>query len=92
MATQQYKNSYNSNTLVSQERAKNNKYCFFKKNNIRYIDYKNPDFLLRFVNEQGKMYPRRITGTSLKMQKRLTKAIKKARHMALLPFVSDSLK
>jgi small subunit ribosomal protein S18 len=78
--------------MAAQERANKKKFCWFKKNNIHYIDYKDPDFLLRFVNEQGKMYPRRITGTSLKMQRRLSKAIKKARHMALLPFVADSLK
>ncbi|MCS6904493.1 MAG: 30S ribosomal protein S18 [Bacteroidia bacterium] len=68
------------------------KYCRFKKFGIKYIDYKDPDFLLRFVNEQGKILPRRITGTSLKYQRRLARAIKRARHLALLPFVTDSLK
>ena len=42
------------------------KYCRFKKNGIRYIDYKDPDFLLKFINEQGKIFPRRLTGTSWK--------------------------
>lgn len=68
------------------------KYCRFKKLGIKYIDYKDPDFLLRFVNEQGKILPRRITGTSLKYQRRLSRAIKRARHLALLPFVTDALK
>jgi small subunit ribosomal protein S18 len=71
---------------------KKKKYCWFKKNGIKYIDYKNPDFLKKFLNEQGKILPRRITGTSLKYQKRLSKAIKRARQLALLPYVTDLLK
>ena len=68
------------------------KYCRFKKNGIKYIDYKNPDFLMKFVNEQGKVLPRRLTGTSIKYQKKVAQAIKRARHVALLPYVGDSLK
>ena len=68
------------------------KYCRFKKNGIKYIDYKNPDFLMKFVNEQGKILPRRLTGTSIKYQKKVAQAIKRARHVALLPYVGDSLK
>ena len=45
---------------------KKKKYCRFKKNGIKYIDYKDPEFLKKFLNEQGKILPRRITGTSLK--------------------------
>ncbi|MDH5608446.1 MAG: 30S ribosomal protein S18 [Cyclobacteriaceae bacterium] len=68
------------------------KYCRFKKNGIKYIDYKDEKFLLKFVNEQGKILPRRITGTSLKYQRKVAQAIKKARHIGLLPYVADSLK
>lgn len=68
------------------------KYCRFKKHGIKYIDYKDPEFLLKFVNDQGKILPRRITGTSLKYQRKVSKAIKRARHLALLPYVTDSLK
>jgi small subunit ribosomal protein S18 len=68
------------------------KYCRFKKYGIRYIDYKDPDYLLTFVNEQGKILPRRLTGNSLKYQRRLAQAIKRARHLSLLPFVTDLLK
>jgi len=68
------------------------KYCRFKKNGIKYIDYKDANFLLKFVNEQGKLLPRRLTGTSLKYQKKVSQAVKRARHMALLPYVTDSLK
>ena len=59
---------------------------------IEYIDYKDTDFLLRFINEQGKILPRRITGLTAKQQRQLTRAIKRARHMALIPFVSDNVR
>ncbi len=68
------------------------KYCRFKKNGIRYIDYKNPDFLMKFVNEQGKILPSRLTGNSWKYQKKVAQAIKRARHIAMLPYLGDSLK
>ena len=71
---------------------KQKKYCRFKRNGIKYIDYKDADFLLKFVNEQGKLLPRRITGTSLKYQRKVSQAVKRARHLALLPYVADSLK
>ena len=68
------------------------KYCRFKKSGIKYIDYKDADFLLKFVNEQGKILPRRITGTSNKYQKKVAQAVKRARHLALMPYVADLLK
>ncbi|MFT5568864.1 MAG: small subunit ribosomal protein S18 [Cyclobacteriaceae bacterium] len=68
------------------------KYCRFKKNGIKYIDYKNPEFLLKFINEQGKILPRRLTGTSLKYQRKVAQAVKRARHIAVRPYVADSLK
>ena len=68
------------------------KYCRFKKYGIKYIDYKDPEFLLKFVNEQGKLLPRRITGTSLKYQRKVSVAVKRARHLALMPYVADLLK
>ena len=68
------------------------KYCRFKKNGIRYIDYKDPEYLLIFVNEQGKIKPRRNTGNSLKFQRKIAVAIKRARHLALMPYVADLLK
>ena len=68
------------------------KYCRFKKNGIKYIDYKDASFLLKFVNEQGKILPRRLTGTSIKFQKKVSQAVKRARHIGLLPYVTDSLK
>ena len=77
---------------VDIEKRKQSKYCRFKKMGIKYIDYKDPDFLMRFLNEQGKILPRRITGNSLKFQRRLAVAVKRARQLALLPYVSDLLK
>jgi small subunit ribosomal protein S18 len=63
-----------------------------KKNGIKYIDYKDANFLLKFVNDQGKVLPRRLTGTSLKFQRKVAQAVKRARHIGLLPYVTDSLK
>lgn len=68
------------------------KYCRFKRTGIRYIDHKDPEFLLKFINEQGKILPRRITGNSLKFQRRIASAVKRARHLAILPYVADLLK
>ena len=68
------------------------KYCRFKRSGIKYIDYKDPNFLLKLVNEQGKILPRRLTGTSAKYQKRVSQAVKRARHLAILPYVADLLK
>jgi len=67
-------------------------YCRFKKFGIKYIDYKSTNFLLHFLNEQGKLLPRRCTGTSAKYQRKVASAVKKARQVGLLPFVTDNLK
>ncbi|MES2627851.1 MAG: 30S ribosomal protein S18 [Bacteroidota bacterium] len=72
--------------------TKKEKYCRFKKAGIKYIDYKDPNFLLKFVNEQGKLLPRRVTGTSLKFQRKVSTAVKRARHLALMPYLADMLK
>ncbi len=74
----------------AQQRPK--KYCRFKKLGIKYIDYKDADFLKKFLNEQGKILPRRLTGNSLKYQRKVAEAIKRARQMALLPYVTDLMK
>ena len=82
-------------TLVNEpiERNQNRKkYCRFKKAGIKFIDYKDPNFLLKLVNEQGRILPRRLTGTSLKYQRKVSQAIKRARHLALLSYVADQLK
>jgi small subunit ribosomal protein S18 len=71
---------------------KKKKYCRFKKNRIKYVDFKDPEFLKRFLNEQGKILPRRVTGTSLKYQRKVSTAVKRCRHIALLPYVTDMMK
>lgn len=72
--------------------VKKEKYCRFKRSGIKYVDYKDPKFLIKFVNEQGKILPRRVTGTSLKFQRKVSTAVKRARHLALMPYVGDMLK
>lgn len=74
------------------EAAQRKKYCRFKKSGIKYIDYKDANFLMKFVNDQGKILPRRLTGTSLKYQRKVALAVKRARHLAILPYVADGLK
>jgi small subunit ribosomal protein S18 len=71
---------------------KKDKYCRFQKSGIKFVDYKDADFLLKLLNEQGKILPRRITGTSSKFQSRVNKAVKRARHLAILPYVGDQLR
>ena len=64
-------------TPLSIDTGRKKKYCRFKKSGIKYIDFKDADFLMKFLNEQGKILPRRITGTSLKfIINRLIKTIR----------------
>ena len=77
----------NNNRRNNMRRHK--KVCYFTKNNIETIDYKDVELLKKFISERGKILPRRVTGTSAKYQRMLTTAIKRARHMALLPYVVD---
>lgn len=65
------------------------KICGFCVDKVKVIDYKEHDTLQRYVNEYGRIRPRRQTGTCAKHQRGLAVAIKQARHLALLPFVSD---
>ena len=71
------------------ERRGRRKECYFTKNKIEHIDFKDVELLKKFVTDRGKILPRRVTGTSAKYQRKLAIAIKRARHMALLPFVKD---
>lgn len=63
--------------------------CAFCVDNIDFIDYKDQELLKRYVNEFGRIRPRRQTGTCAKHQRSLAQSVKRARHIALLPFVSD---
>ncbi|WP_202081552.1 30S ribosomal protein S18 [Caldalkalibacillus salinus] len=75
--------------MAKRGRGKRRKVCFFKVNKIEKIDYKDTDLLKKFISERGKILPRRVTGTSAKYQRQLTRAIKRARQMALLPYSMD---
>ena len=70
-------------------KSRKKKRCPFQAAGFKDIDYKDMDTLSKFVTERGKILPRRITGVSAYFQRRLTTAIKRARHMALLPFVAQ---
>ncbi len=64
----------------------------FKIRGIKYVDFKDVKLLSRYVNEQGKILPSRITGLSSKMQRELTTAIKRARQLALMPYISEDFR
>lgn len=74
---------------VAQQKKRN---PFKEKGVDNFIDFRDVKLLTRFLNEQGKILPARITGATAKMQRQLTKAVKRARHLALLPFVSEGSK
>lgn len=65
------------------------KVCSFCVDKVDHIDYKDAPRLRRYVSDRGKIVPRRVTGTCALHQRMLTTAIKRARHIALLPFVND---
>ena len=75
-----------------EQQIKKRRTCRFCESKEIYIDYKDEKRLIRFVSEQGKVIPKRITGTCAKHQRQLVQAIKRARHLALLPFVSDTIR
>ena len=70
-------------------KVKRKRTCFFEENGIVYIDFKDEKLIRRFLTEQGKISPRHISGTSAKYQRQLARAVKRARHLALLPYVAD---
>jgi small subunit ribosomal protein S18 len=86
-----YKNIRYLSPLKIEEPPKK-KYCIFKKYGLKYIDFKNPYFISKFLNNQGKIFPRRITGLSMKYQKKISKSIKLSRHIAIIPFITDEFK
>ncbi len=64
------------------------KQCYFSQNNIKHVDYKDTELLKKFLNPHARMLSRKKTGVSAKYQRKLALAVKRARFMALLPFVS----
>lgn len=75
-----------------EQQQKKRRPCRFCESKETYIDYKDEKRLLKFISEQGKIIPKRITGTCAKHQRQLVQAIKRARHLALLPYVSETIK
>lgn len=59
---------------------------------LEYVDYKDTEFLQQFINNQGKILPRRVTDVPARVQRQITRAVKRARHLALLPFVEDNVR
>ncbi|MBP5270730.1 MAG: 30S ribosomal protein S18 [Clostridia bacterium] len=73
----------------AQPNRRRRKVCIFCEDKIDYIDYKDTGRLRKFISEHGKILPRRVTGTCAKHQRELQTAIKRARHVALLPYVGE---
>lgn len=80
-------NSKNVKTQEFRRPVLKKKYCVFCSENVEEIDYKNVERLRRFMTEKGKIYPRRVSGNCAKHQRQLSRAIKRARYMGLLPYI-----
>lgn len=70
-------------------KPKKKRICRFCENKVKYVDYKDPKRLIKFTTEVGKIIPRRTSGTCALHQRQLTQAIKRARHLALMPYLSE---
>ena len=79
----------NASRPVRFNNRRRKKVCIFCEDKIAYIDYKDSAKLRKFISERGKILPRRISGTCSKHQRELNTAIKRARQVALLPYVTD---
>jgi small subunit ribosomal protein S18 len=76
---------------MSMGRRRIKKSCWFEQNGIE-PDYKDVKIISRYITERGKIVPRRLSGLTAKNQRRLSKAVKRARHLALVPFVAENIK
>ncbi|HEY8498605.1 MAG TPA: 30S ribosomal protein S18 [Limnochordales bacterium] len=74
---------------MPKDKKRRRKVCAFCVEKVEWIDYKDPNRLRKYMTERAKILPRRITGNCARHQRQLTTAIKRARHLALLPFVAD---
>ena len=87
------KNSYKLTQQTAKKTVQQKRRDPFKERGIdTFVDFRDTKLLTRFLNEQGKLLPARITGATAKMQRKLTTAVKRARHLALIPFVSECSK
>ncbi|HEX2612132.1 MAG TPA: 30S ribosomal protein S18 [Fibrobacteria bacterium] len=73
-------------------KVRKRKTCWFTENKIAHVDYKDEKLLRRFINERGKIVSRKVSGTSARHQRELAIAVKRARHLALLPFVAENMR
>lgn len=73
-------------------KTRKRKTCWFTENKIAHVDFKDEKLLRRFINERGKIVSRKVSGTSARHQRELAIAIKRARHLALLPFVAENMR
>ena len=75
--------------MPDHDRRRHRKVCTFCLERVEHIDYKETSRLRRYLSDRAKILPRRMTGTCARHQRALTVALKRARHMALLPFTAD---
>jgi len=75
--------------MITDFERRKKKTCRFCENKIQVIDYKDDKFLKKFISDRGKIVPRRISGNCAKHQRRVSLAIKRGRHLALLPFTGE---
>jgi small subunit ribosomal protein S18 len=75
--------------MMAEFHKKRKRVCRFCEDKVRTIDFHNDRLLKRFINERGKIVPRRISGNCAFHQRRLTTAVKRARHLAIIPFTSE---
>lgn len=86
MAKKNFKNRRNDKNNMMLNLRQRKKYCYFCKENIDHIDYKNVKVLSKFVSDRGKIRPKRSTGNCVQHQKMIALAIKRAREIALMPY------
>jgi len=93
MKKNKVKNSYKLTQQTAKKTVQQKKRDPFKERGIdAFVDFRDTKLLTRFLNEQGKLLPARITGATAKMQRKLTTAVKRARHLAFIPYVSEGSK
>jgi len=85
-----YKKEDKIKTMLDDLERKKKKVCRFCEDKLKVIDYKDEKLLRRFITDRGKIIPRRITGNCASHQREITQAIKRARHIALLPFTTET--
>ncbi len=89
MSTQQGSNKRGGYNKNNNFRRRRKKVCYFTENNVKTLDYKDVATVKKFINDKGKILPKRATGTKTRYQRVVAQAVKRARHMALIPFIAE---